>query len=212
MKYLIFFSIVLSNYWFWRILKHNFLVALLLLLITFLLFITIKKRYYLLIFATITIASILVLILIRSDFDKTLFLHTQEEIHSLNQRRSYYPKNIGAIFQNKFNLSLYKFKRNIFANLDLNMYFFANHPRERGNISDFEKFSPFLIPAFIIGMLLSIKNKNQILLSYFLFSLLISGIFSINSYLGPIFFFVLICILSSQGIAYVIFKLISGNR
>lgn len=211
MKNLIFFSIVLSNYWFWRILKHNFLVALLLLLITFLLFISIK-RYNLLIFAAITIASILVLILIRSDFDKTLFLHTEEEIHSLNQRRSYYPKNIGAIFQNKFNLSLYKFKRNIFANLDLNMYFFANHPRERGNISDFEKFSPFLIPAFIIGMLLNIKNKNQILLFYFLLSLLISGVFSINSYLGPIFFFVLICVLSGQGIVYVVFKLNSGNR
>lgn len=59
-------------------------------------------------------------------------------------------------------LEIYKFTENFFQYLDLNYYFFANHPNSRVGIAEVEKFPYILLPFFIHGIYLIAKSKNYI--------------------------------------------------
>lgn len=89
----------------------------------------------------------------------TIFRINPEDIQQINTRRSYYPNQIvGKIFENKPGFFLDKYKENFFQGLDLNYYFFANHPRERIGIQEKEKIYWIWLPVFLIGLIWSLKN------------------------------------------------------
>lgn len=212
-KYLILVLITLTNPWFFKILNVNILATVLLVVITFLLFIQIswdKNRP--LIQMAIILFSVYTFIITNSNFDKLLFVRTTEEVYGLNERRNYYPKYIGLIFQNKINITLNKYLANLSENLDPNIYFFAGHPRERGNISDFEKFSPILIPFFLIGLFWSIRIRNGFVFGYNLSIIFFSGFLSPNNNIGSLMFFPLMCVLICQGIIITINMLHNHRR
>lgn len=205
LKYLVPILIIFSSPWFWKILNNNIFVAAFLLVITLGLFILLNvRKNKILLLTAIILSIILSLFLIKFGFDKSLFTKTTEETSILNQRRSYYPATIGSIFQNKVSLSLNSYTRNFFDNLDPNEYFFAGHPRERSGISEYEKFSPLLIPFLLIGILWGIKSGNKLLLISSMGTAVISGFIDQNFYLGPILFFPIICVLIATGINVII--------
>lgn len=67
-------------------------------------------------------------------------------------------------------LYLYEVQKRFFQYLDLNYYFFANHPNSRVGITEIEKFPYIFIPFFIYGLYKLILNKNY---KYFVFLILI---------------------------------------
>ncbi len=74
--------------------------------------------------------------------DEYLFATRREELSMFNI-------HLGRYLENKPLYIFHKFEQNLLRTLDVNLYFFGNHPRERAGISEFEKFS-FLFLAFFI--------------------------------------------------------------
>lgn len=202
-NFALFISIFL-NFWIWRILELDKLMAVLLILLTFFLFNLIIKRNveYVYFFITFSLFIIISFALIRTDFNKSLFLLSPEDQVKLNERHAYYAKEFGIFFLNSKVLNYYKnyspivskFESNLFSNLDLNLYFFASHPRERAGINEFEKFSYLLLPFFIFGIIQVINKKFILSAGYIIIALLISSFVSPNYKLGPILFFPIISI------------------
>lgn len=131
--------------------------------------------------------------------DQSLWQHSPEEIFLLNQRRSFYPF-FGQLFQNKFTLSLNKFKGNLFYNLDPNLYFFATHPRERLGIKEFEKFPALFLPLFLIGFFLFLKKSSPKVIIFVFVTLFLSAFISPASFSGPIVMYPVIVYLISLGL------------
>lgn len=122
--------------------------------------------------------------MLKDGFDTTLFNLSEEEIFRINERRSYYPLNLGKLFQNKLTESVYKFENNVFQNLDLNLYFFATHPRERLGINEFEKYYSITLPLFLIGFFIAIFKRK--LFIYFILGVLISAFLTSTLIIGPV--------------------------
>lgn len=138
-------------------------------------------------------------------FDKTLWQNRPEEIFLLNQRRGFYPF-YGKFFQNKLSLLVTKLKRNLFYNLDPNLYFFATHPRERLGIRETEKFPVIFLPFFLIGFFVFLKKTSKKILTFTLFALFLSAFLSPQPP-GPIFMYPVIIYLINLGIQPVFKKL-----
>lgn len=61
-------------------------------------------------------------------------------------------------------IALYNFQDNLGNVVDPNLYFFANHPRERFAIVEFEKFPYIFMPVFLLGMLMVKKSQLKVFL------------------------------------------------
>lgn len=213
-KQVILLGVGLSNFWIWKIIQKNSVVAIILILLTFLLFqLTMERRLKIWVFTIVFVLFLsLSFIIIRSDFDKGIKLFTPEDQVKLNERHFYYSQELGAIFLNKkilnyyknYSLSVYKLERNLFSNLDLNLYFFASHPRERAGVGEFEKFPPFLLPFFMIGTLLLIYWGSVRTAVYLVAATFASTFIAQNYILGPILFFPLINVCIAIGIIYIL--------
>lgn len=119
--------------------------------------------------------------------DKSLWQYSPEEIFSLNQRRSFYPF-YDKFFQNKLTFSLTKFQRNLFYNLDPNLYFFATHPRERLKVSEFEKFPAIFLPFFLVGFFVFLKKPSKKIILKLVLAWVLSAFLSPEPP-GPIFMY-----------------------
>lgn len=130
---------------------------------------------------------------------RTIFKLNSEDIQQINTRRSYYSnQTLGKIFENKPGFFLDKYKENFFQGLDLNYYFFANHPRERAGVEEKEKIYWIWLPIFLIGFIWSLKKSFLLPSLIFLailsfvsifagadgFNLILVPFFIINIYLG----------------------------
>lgn len=101
----------------------------------------------------------------------------------------------------------FRIQKNFFEAIDPNLYFFANHPRERVNIQEFEKFPYILFPFFLIGILsLTYKRVNSIWIPLIFPIVLISFIDHKNA-LGPFSLFPFFAVTITQGINIVLAKI-----
>jgi hypothetical protein len=178
------------NAWFWRIVIENFVIGIFLIFLSTLLYLlafqNIKKP---LIISTLILSAIIFFYTLEKGFDSTILHSTPEEIFQINQRRSYYPKTLGKIFENRPILIAYKLQRNLFYNLDPNLYFYSNHPRERLGVNEFKKYQFFLLPFFILGAIYLIIKKNIPVTSYLIFSAFASAVLNPSYRSGPLLFF-----------------------
>ena len=214
----IIFILIFSNPWIYVIYRNNPILASLIGLITLLLFLTkiFKQKTYIFIFILL---SILVLLLLRTGFDSTIFSKNPTEVKQLNTRHEFYNQDLGFLFTNKYSLNYYqnyslsvlKLNRNLFYNLDPNLYFFASHPREKAGINEFEKFSAVYLPFFIIGLFSIIFRKNYKWLKiYSILTILISAFLIPTFPIGPILFFPIVLLLIENGLLQILtyFKII----
>lgn len=136
----------------------------------------------------------IILIFFQRPFPETIFSLDELDIYTINQNRSYfsYPL-VGRIMENKGWRYLSKFKENFFQGLDLNYYFFANHPRERAGIKEREIFPWFSLPLFLFSVYLQLKEKRYFGMIYFLTILVFISLFknfdSYFYYLLPYFIY-----------------------
>lgn len=88
-----------------------------------------------------------------------VFSFTNLETSTINLTRSFYPHQIlGRGLENKGGVLLNRLGERLFESIDVNRFFFASHPRERGGVIEFEMFPFWLLPLFLLGMF-NIKLK-----------------------------------------------------
>jgi hypothetical protein len=179
-----------ANPWIWKIFTHAPLMALALILLSIFLIFRIK-------FLAILFFIVLSIFLIKTNFNSNIFHPSSIEMVVLRNRFNIYAQSLGQIYRNRFGLYFHytiappiaKFYTNLGYNMDPNLYFFANHPRERATASEFEKFSFLLLPVFILGAITIFSGRHIFLIVYCIFSLLVSAIISPGFELGPILIF-----------------------
>lgn len=219
-NYIYFLLITVTNFWFWQILIDSPLIFCLLIIIEFGLFILciqekseIKRTIFFLILFFVVVVGYIVL---KNNFDNTLLTSSPLETRVRNERHGLLANGLGILFTNKYSQRYYvmfslgkeKYLRNIFYSLDPNLYFFRSHPREKAGIDEYDKYSPFILPIFIMGMLFLIINyrKYQFLITYLVISMLITGFVSQEYRNGPLLFFPLINIILYFGLVFFIQK------
>ena len=201
------------NFWVWRILQTNPILALTLILtslISLFYLITLQKKCLL-------VLLILMGIIFYYQWGLTNRINLIElsspQQHAQNERVVSYPIKemnvtgktfhypLGNLFDGrKETIAFYRLQQNLFESLDLNYYFSATHPRERVGIIEFEKFPFIYLPFFVIGLFLIQYQKIKLFLCLtFIVPLLLLTFIGPNSTLGSfvLFPFVLATILFS---------------
>ncbi|MGA2910200.1 MAG: hypothetical protein ABSE04_00155 [Candidatus Microgenomates bacterium] len=196
--------LTLANYWIWQILLSNLVISIVLLIIEFGIFVLItlkelRKHWRDAILISVLLLTMACGFILRNKFDKTLLTNSPTEINVLNERHGILANGLGIIFTNRyaqhyyldFNLGAGKYLRNVFYTLDPNLYFFQSHPREKAGIVETNKYSPFVLPLFVIGILFLIIYYRQylFLIAYFLFALVLTGFLSPAYNPGPVLMF-----------------------
>lgn len=140
------------------------------------------KKYYL-VFIFFLLPS-MVLTLRNFSINNLPFILNQQDVTQITLYQNILnPVNptFSRLYFNKATNIIKKFEVNFFETVDLNNYFFANHPLERVGVKETEKFYSWLLPFFIIGCIcLNLLVYRPIVfwvLSVFIFSGLFSNRF-----------------------------------
>jgi hypothetical protein len=162
-----------GNLWIWRILNHSIFIGLLVITATLILVLkpAIKGRNLKIIFlAIITLISSYQIL--NTDI-RSLTGLINDDIRLRDYRLEAYPRIGISIIDNKIwvpaahwfegrkePLVFFRVLENMSETVDPNLYFFANHPRERVGVNEFEAFPYTLLPVFIFGALSMFTKKN----------------------------------------------------
>ncbi|MBI2600790.1 hypothetical protein HYW42_02450 [Candidatus Daviesbacteria bacterium] len=206
------FLVSLLNFWVWRIFQGNIFLGVILLFLTFILFRLYQDKKGKLLIALLISIVLVSLFVLGEGWDKTIFAKSPAQVLLQDRRHGYLADNLGKAFTNKasqifyarFSTPIYKMQENVFSTLDLNLYFFASHPRERAGIDDFEKYSFVFLPVFLIGFVKLLSEKKKIVIYYFLLALVVSAFISSKYRFGPVFFFPLINLAITIGFLYLV--------
>lgn len=202
-------TIALANFWIWKVIKGDVFLGLLLislsLAVTYLTNIKFGIRVFLIfLFLSLAIGSQTLI----SGFDQGLKMISFDQEKQLGERHGYFSIDFGKLFQNKFALRFYKdinpylnvYQSNVFNSLSLNLYFFANHPRERAKVREFPMYPAIFVVPFFIGLIYCISRPNYLLTGYLTFALLITGFVRQDYIYGPILMMPLINMLITLGL------------
>lgn len=213
-NFLITIVIVFTTPWAWKILNYNVFLCLILILITAIfLKLLFSNKFNVILTLILCLAFLIVTVInLQIGFDQDLRKLNVNEKVQLNERHRYYAGELGIIFLNRFSLNyyknynpyFYKFQRNFFSVLDLNLYFFASHPREREGISEFEKFHSLYLIFFVVGIIYSFRLRPLLVMLYLLAAGLVSGLISPTFELGPVLFFPFVATLTILGVIWLV--------
>lgn len=162
--------VIIFNLWIWKIFNFNFLIGITVILTTVSLYY--KKL-------TLTILFFILILFLQyktSSINSLTFLNGDEKIVQEQKMHGYPPvyislgtKKVYIPVSNWLEarpeiLIFYKLQTNISEVVDPNLYFFANHPRERAGLKEYEMFPYILIPFFIFGISKTEKKDLKFLL------------------------------------------------
>lgn len=189
----IFLIILFGNVWIWKILKFNIFAGLLLITATSLILLFLnKKRSYLIIIAFI---SLIITVQFTGGFKKIDLSYGSQENLLMEQRVNEYPPiSILPIAhwleERPEMIAIYRINQNFSEVVDPNLYFFANHPKERTGINETEKIPYILLPIFIYGIFIMISRKYyKIFALFFGFPLTYYSLYGTGEGIQPILFF-----------------------
>lgn len=199
---ILFFILTFSNFWIYWIYEFNFLIGEILIILTLLLYLSLNLKNSKITLITFSLLVILSLFLIFSYFNKNLFSISQTDLIRTEQRKNFYANELGKIYRNRFGifyfdklrLNLSKIQEAFFTPMEWSLYF---SPRR---FKDYEKFSFFLSPFFIIGLLNFIINSTKKIIIYFFIALTVHTFTTLNSNVSPLLFFPLLIVCIDQGI------------
>lgn len=213
------FLTILTSFWFWRIAENNLVFSLLLILDSVLIYkiifcrtIVTKQLHFFVLLVFIIIFSIQLI----AGYYREIWIFNPTEKLAFGTRHNYLANDLGGLYKNKVASFFYtkvgyqlgKYNQNLFYNLDPNLYFFASHPLERKNVDEFNKYSPFLLPLFFMGIIEILKiGANFFVIVYGLIIILASGFVHPNYILGPVLFFPVINSVIAKGLV-VVFNLV----
>jgi hypothetical protein len=200
---LLLFLVFILNYWTYQLFQQDILLGFILSIITVTLFTVTFVKVDLIYKIAILLLLIFICVgsfyLLSGHFDTTLGQITSTETKTISLRHGYFAQGLGILFINKFSQQYYSkwytpishYLRNISYSIDPNLYFFKSHPREKSGIDEYDKYSPLLLPFFILGFLthfLSL-NSHKILSIYLVTAVFITGFISPYYNLGPVLLF-----------------------
>lgn len=177
---------LMANLWIYKIFAVNLVLGMLILLATISLFK--NSKFFWLLYIPILIIQI------QTTNKTSLTAISNDDRRIIDMRLRSYPSRYLRfgywLEERKESIIFSKVATNFFENMDPNLYFFANSPRQRVGIREFEKFPYVLLPFFLLGVfgLISNKNKKFWLIS-FLIPLTVLSIIGNKNSLGPFSFF-----------------------
>ncbi len=196
-----FFVILILNLWVWKITSINIFISIFLLLTTILAYKNIdnlrKHKFIILLFLFVLFAQY------RNTTTLPLTKLTEDEtVVQIRRMREYENPRIAHIIEERpESIIFFKLQKNLSQLVDPNFYFFANHPRERAAITEFEKFPYVLLPFFIIGLYRLIRDKKYFFIILFLMlPLCVTAIIGMNNTYGPFSLFPFFLITTYTGI------------
>ena len=187
-----FFLLLLLNPWIWKIVGVSLFVGIIVILAT----IFHNKK-----FGVLLLLILLVVQVKTSQIVPLTKLSEDEIVREVQRMREYDNPRIAHILEERPEMiTFFKLQNNFSQLVDPNFYFFANHPRERAGVSEFEKFPYVLIPFFIYGFYKLIKKKKYFFIVLFLLlPITILSVIGLNNPLGPFSLFPFILITSYEG-------------
>lgn len=173
---------VFANLWIYKILAVNFLLGILILITTILLLK--NKKLFLLFFVPVLFFQI------QTTSKTSLTAISNDGRRVIDMRLRAYPYKFLRLGywleERKESIVFNRLTTNLFENLDPNLYFFANSPRQRVGIKEFEKFPYVLLPFFLLGIFDFVSKKNKLFwLISFLVPLITLSIIGNKNNLGP---------------------------
>lgn len=191
------------NLWLIKIFFFSIFIAIILVLSSIFIYLALKtdEKKYLYLSAVALI--ILTFFQFRtSTIDSLTYLNEREKVEQ-RQKMTGYPRHFfkfaNWLEQRKEAVMFYKIEKNFFEVVDPNLYFFANHPRERIGIVEYEKFPYIFLPFFIAGILLIKKSDINILVVSLSPLVLLSLIGSSNP-IGPFSLFPALAAYTASGL------------
>lgn len=212
---------IFVNYWIWEIFEKSVILGISIVTVSFLLGYLcftqtkVSKRLIFLRCGLFALTLFIFVSIVKNDFDKNILRLDATEEKTLIGRHWYYSIELGDVYTNKFLIYYYnnlyfpflKIEKNLFNNLDPNLFFFGGHPRERGGIQEFNKFPFIFLPLFCIGLFCLIIRFKYWVMCYFLMVIILSAFINPAIKVGPVLFFPLIILLLNMGFIYVIHSL-----
>lgn len=198
---------LLANLWVYKIFFTNFILGILIVISSILLS---NRKFWLFLFSLIPI----LLIQVTTTQKASLTEIGNDDRREIDLRLRAYPPSVLRIGywieERKESIALSRITNNFFENLDPNLYFFANSPRARVGIKEFEKFPYVLFPVFVLGVLRLIgkEKKSFWILTLFLPLFILSFIGNKNQ-LGPFSLLPFLVISISDGVGVLYAK--TGN-
>ena len=193
--------VLITNPWTWELLSFDLFLFLLTVCSSILLFLSFLRssKKILFLFCLILIPILVIQWKTTPNNNLTYINATDEQL--LNIRRSEIPLlrlnlldqplvfNPGRYIINKPDYIFYKFQQNILRSIDLNLYFFGNHPREIPGHREFDKFSFLFLPFFILGVITGLKSHRLQISISFLIPLAPLTLIGQNNPVGPFVLF-----------------------
>lgn len=214
---LIVITVSILNFWIWRIIKGDLALGLALVslsvILTYIVKIKLLGNFFLI---SIILAMFISTRLFITGFDNNLITLSPDQQKQLGERHGYFAIDLGKLFQNKFALRFYRdvypymnvYGSNIFNSLSPNLYFFANHPREREKVEEFSMYPSILVIPFLIGVIYLLNSLRYLIAGYILFALFVTGFIKQSYIFGPVMFFPLINLMISVGILKIYYFLL----
>lgn len=151
--------VLLANSWIYKIISVNFLIGISVIVTTA--FLYKNSKYSFLFFLPLLFFQI------TTTQKSSLTNIANDDRRLIDLRLRAYPSKVLRVGywleERKESIALSRISRNLFENFDPNLYFFANHPRERVGIKEFEKFHFIFLPFFLAGLFSLIKTGQRAL-------------------------------------------------
>ena len=203
MSLIIFLIVVFGNVWLWKMFNFNSVLGFLMLAASILLYLYSQRENG---FLLAGFLIILILGLFRGCGlqQPILGLNEQETLLSQQRLNEYPPITWLPIAhwleERRETVGFYKLIGNFSEVVNPNLYFFANHPRERAAVIEIEKFSYILLPLFIFGTFLFVsEGKVAFFVSSFFIPLIYYSIVGIYGKIDPYLLFPFITVTISKG-------------
>lgn len=199
--------VLLLNLWTWRILSTNLLLGLVLISTTLCLSVLLVKPNKKLT-GILAILGILLLILQWTTTKGVSLTNlTNDQIRVRDMRLREYPPiyflPIAHWFEGRReSIAFFRLLNNFSEAVDPNLYFFANHPRERVGVKEFEKFPYIFLPAFLIGILILAERKKKVFLLSFLLPFVVLTLKGGDHPLGPFTLFPAVSVATASGMKF----------
>src|SRR3989344_4526680 len=207
---MIFTLVLLGNFWIWNIARFNLPLFLLLTITTVSLYLYYSQKIsavflvFLLAFLcycqwqTTTVHSLII-----KDNDEKRIETIRKRLYqpSLDISRKVFNRlPVANLLEGDISIGVTRLERNFFETIDLNVYFFGGHPRERVWANDFAKFPHILFVPFLVGLYNIFQKNDRLLLMYLGLSLVIFSLLGHLNKIGPFFLFPFFVLAIDQGI------------
>ncbi len=197
--------VLLANFWIWRILFNSVPLGLLVLASSIFLYLSFKrssKKYF---FAFLVFFSLLLVFQWKTTSEESLVELSNDEQRVQQMRLKEYPPiriSIAHWFENREeSIAFFRILENFSETIDPNLYFFANHPRERVGIYEFEKFPYIFLPLFFYGLVLSVAERRKLVLGMsFILPVFLISIIGHKNQLGPFSLFPFLVVSTTHGL------------